>query len=243
MLSASISHRKTEPQASTIKDGDTSSAETIATTTIRHANTSARASKSRGPSLQWWLMAIPSFLISAHGALFFTGMTPGDPEIKARILSSTGGCVHIAGSFVAMGLGPFQFLPSLRRHYPAIHRWLGWVYAAAVTFGGVAAFYVTFHSLALPWGRVGFALLACAWLETLRRSILAIRRDADLKSHRAWMTRNFALTYAAAMLRWQFPLMLVSGMEARFALSLTGFSCWIPNLVFVEYLVLGGLAK
>ncbi|KAF5494450.1 hypothetical protein CGCS363_v009255 [Colletotrichum siamense] len=237
MLNASISHRKTPGKDTAPTQPDTPFSNDITKSTIRQANTTTKNPRLQLPSPQWWLLAIPSFLISLHGALFFTGLTPGDPQIKARILASTGGCVHIFGSFIAMGLGPFQFLPSLRHAYPTFHKWLGWVYAAAVAAGGVAAFYVTFHSLALPWGRVGFAALACAWLETLRRSIVAVKRG-DVKGHMGWMTRNFACTYAAVMLRWQLPLMIVAGMEVKFALSITGFISWIPNLIFVEYFVL-----
>ncbi|TQN72130.1 hypothetical protein CSHISOI_03368 [Colletotrichum shisoi] len=157
-------------------------------------------------------MATPAFIISAHGAAFFTGLTPGDAQIKARILSSFGGVVHIGSSLVVMGLGPFQFLPHLRQQYPAVHRWTGGVYVLAVIVGGVAAFHVTLNSESLPWGgEVGFALLALGWLETARQSIVAIWRDGDIKGHQAWMTRNFSLTYAAVMLRWQLPLMMRHG--------------------------------
>ncbi|KAK6218654.1 hypothetical protein QIS74_06534 [Colletotrichum tabaci] len=194
--------------------------------------------RSRRPSILWWLMAIPAFIISVYGAAFFTGLTPGDPQIKARIISSFGGVVHIGGSLVAMGLGPFQFLPHLRQQYPAVHRWTGWVYVLAVIVGGVAAFYVTLNSEALPWGKVGFALLALGWLETARQSIVAIWRDGDIKGHQAWMTRNFSLTYAAVMLRWQLLLMMAMGMEVKFALSITGYASWIPNLLYVDYFVL-----
>ncbi|KAK1708613.1 hypothetical protein BDP67DRAFT_525192 [Colletotrichum lupini] len=160
----------------------------------RKAASTTQQSRSSWPIFQWWLMAIPSFVISAYGAAFFTGNTPGDPQIKARIIGSPGGVIHIGGSLMAMGLGPFQFLPQLRQRYIQIHRWLGWVYVLAVTTGGIAAFYVTFNSEALTWGKVGFGLLALGWLESARRSIVAIRSNGDIKSHQAWITRNFTLT-------------------------------------------------
>ncbi|KAK1675084.1 hypothetical protein BDP55DRAFT_769026 [Colletotrichum godetiae] len=240
MLNSTFSHRKALVQ-------DDPNAKDVRTTTTPKAQNGSLVEKTAGttrqhrsswPSFQWWLMAIPSFIISAYGAAFFTGNTPGDPKIKARIISSLGGVIHIGGSLVAMGLGPFQFLPQLRQQNIQIHRWLGWVYVLAVTTGGIAAFYVTFNSEALLWGKVGFGLLALGWLETARRSIVAIRSSGDIKSHQAWMTRNFALTYAAVMLRWQLPLMIAAGMDVRFALSITGYISWMPNLWFVERFVL-----
>ncbi|EXF81883.1 hypothetical protein CFIO01_02591 [Colletotrichum fioriniae PJ7] len=240
MLNSSFSHRKAlvqeDPNPKDVRTVKSHKSEHGAS--IKKTSGTTRQSRSSWPSFQWWLMAIPSFIISAYGAAFFTGNTPGDPQIKARIISSLGGVIHIGGSLVAMGLGPFQFLPQLRQKYIQIHRWLGWVYVLAVTTGGIAAFYVTFNSEALTWGKVGFGLLALGWLETARRSIVAIRSHGDIKSHQAWMTRNFALTYAAVMLRWQLPLMIAAGMEVKVALSITGYISWIPNLWFVERFVL-----
>ncbi|KAG7038126.1 DUF2306 domain-containing protein [Colletotrichum scovillei] len=240
MLNSSFSHRR----ALVEEDPKPKDARAVTPPKFQHealtrkAAGTTRQSRSSWPSFQWWLMAIPSFIISAYGAAFFTGNTPGDSRIKARIIGSLGGVIHIGGSLVAMGLGPFQFLPQLRQRYIQIHRWLGWVYVLAVTTGGIAAFYVTFNSEALTWGKVGFGLLALGWLESARRSIVAIRSNGDVKSHQAWMTRNFALTYAAVMLRWQLPLMIAAGMEVKFALSITGYISWIPNLWFVERFVL-----
>ncbi|WYZ46807.1 hypothetical protein EsH8_IX_001032 [Colletotrichum jinshuiense] len=246
MLNATFSHRKAlVGETANPKDVPRSVSRTSQDNgPAAKSDKSQKKARSSWPSRQWWLMAIPSFIIATHGAAFFFGVTVGDPEVKARIMASLGGVIHIGGSLIAMGLGPFQFLPVLRQQYPAIHRWVGWVYVAGVTFGGTAAFIVTFHSLALTFGKVGFAVLALAWLETARRSIVAIRQNKDVRSHQAWMTRNFALTYAAVMLRWQFPLMLVLGVELRVALSIAGWVSWMPNLVFVEYCVLRkGISK
>lgn len=211
---------------------------------FRNTSSATKTGKARRPTCsswpisQWWLIAIPAFFVSAYGVAFFAGLTIGDPRIQNRIRSSVGGVTHISGALVAMGIGPFQFLPHLRQKYPKIHRWIGWVYVVAVTVGGIAAFQVSLQSSALLWGKLGFALLALAWLETCRRSIVAIWRDKNIKEHEAWMIRNFALTYAAVVLRLCLPLMIAMGMRSDLALSFNGYISWIPNLVFVEYLVL-----
>ena len=49
-------------------------------------------------------------------------------------------------------------------------------------------------------GFFGFGTLAVLWLATGWLAYRAIRRR-DVASHRAWMMRNFALTYAAVTLR------------------------------------------
>ncbi|KPM43784.1 hypothetical protein AK830_g2766 [Neonectria ditissima] len=190
----------------------------------------------RGPGGLWWLMALPSFLISVYAIFFFTGNSPGDPKIVKRILSTTSGIVHISGSLITLGVGPIQYLHGLRRDHPVIHRWVGRVYTVGNTIGGVAAFYVTFHSLANTWGKVGFAALALCWLWTMGQGMRAIWAN-DAAGHRDWMTRNFSLSYAAVMLRWQLPMFILMGVDTFLALSITGYLSWIPNLIFAEYCI------
>ncbi|KAH7113497.1 hypothetical protein B0J13DRAFT_533867 [Dactylonectria estremocensis] len=74
----------------------------------------SKTGKEHGPSGLWWLMAVPTFVIAGYSLFFFTGMSPGDPEIKNRILNSTGGIVRISGALLTLAVGPFQFLNSLR---------------------------------------------------------------------------------------------------------------------------------
>ena len=95
---------------------------------FRKTSSATKSGKARRPTCsswprsQWWFMAIPAFLVSAYGVAFFAGLTIGDPRIQNGIISSVGGVTHISRALVAMGIGPFQFLPHLRQKYPRIHR-------------------------------------------------------------------------------------------------------------------------
>ena len=60
------------------------------------------------------------------------------------------------------------------------------------------------------------------------------------------MIRNYALTYSAVMLRIWLPLLLVRAdpvravdFDAAFANAYAAvpFLCWLPNLVFAEWLI------
>lgn len=191
----------------------------------------------RNPSTtsKWLFMALPAFLIGIYAANFILDLYRfGDPEIIDRIRASAAGVSHVIGGGTAMLLGPFQFLASIRQHAPKIHRWIGRVYAGGILIGGVNAFYVSFTSLCRPLGQYAFAFLGFIWLVTAMLGMLAIWKG-KVSQHQDWMTRNFALTYAAVMLRWQLPLLIGLGMGTEPSLTLTGFTCWIPNLVFAEW--------
>jgi hypothetical protein len=74
---------------------------------------------------------------------------------------------------------------------------------AAHAFGGLAA-------------RLGFVGLALGWLYTGLRAYLAMRAR-NVVSHRRWMVRDFALTFAAVTLRLWLPAATASGIAFELA--------------------------
>ena len=154
--------------------------------------------------------------------------------------------VHIVTGGIALITGPFQFWGGLRTRHPHVHRWTGRVYLSAVLIAGVAGLVMApFNSAGLV-GFFGFGAIAVLWLVTGLRAYRAIRAG-DVASHRAWMMRNFALTYAAVTLRlWIGVLLGVQALpggdfdfEAAFdnAYAAVPFLCWIPNLIVAEWLI------
>ena len=83
--------------------------------------------------------------------------------------------------------------------------------------------------------RAGFAALAVCWLYTGLRAFLAIRTGAVIE-HRRWMVRNFALTFAAVMLRLYLPLLMVAGIDFSTAYPVVAWACWVPNLAVAVWL-------
>jgi len=66
----------------------------------------------------------------------------------------------------------------------------------------------------------------------------AIRKGSSSR-HRRWMMRNYALTYAAVMLRIMIPAFATAGVGIESSFPLIAWACWVPNLVFVEWVLLG----
>jgi hypothetical protein len=50
------------------------------------------------------------------------------------------------------------------------------------------------------------------------------------------MVRNFALTFAAVMLRLYLPASMVVGIEFELAYPVIAWLCWLPNVVVAEML-------
>ncbi|MEV0261617.1 DUF2306 domain-containing protein [Streptomyces sp. NPDC050617] len=155
--------------------------------------------------------------------------------------------VHIVTAGLALALGPWQFSKRLRKRRIRVHRGIGRAYLATVALGAVSALVMSmFNSVGLL-GFFGFGSLAVLWGWTAWRAYRAIR-ERDIRSHQAWMIRNFALTYAAVTLRLWFGLLIfiqvpfVHGPDAAEAIleqayAPLPFLAWLPNIVIAEFLI------
>jgi uncharacterized membrane protein len=172
----------------------------------------------------------------------YLGLDPGDSRIAVR-----GGLqyavlvTHIFTAAVALVLGPLQLV---RRARGRAHRTLGRVYLLA----GVLPAAVATVPVALWSGRlltqVGLITAAVLWLVTGGLAYRAARRR-DFAAHRAWMLRNYALTFLAVTARVLVPVLLLvqlpfGGADPARVPELIPIGQtlgWIVNLALVELFI------
>ena len=151
----------------------------------------------------WLLMTLAATGITIFNAAPYLTFNPAfnriplNESIPWHFLSIA---IHAVPGGLALLLGPFQFVPALRRRSPRTHRIVGKIYLICIFIGsivGVAAATASTSGLA---AQVGFLLLAAAWFYSgLLAYQTARRRQFEL--HRIWMIRNYSLTFAAVLLR------------------------------------------
>lgn len=189
------------------------------------------------------LLAGLSFGVAAYAVVVYGFLPVGalvHPGMRATFEAHQAGIyAHVCGSVVALALGPLQFSSGLRERHRHLHRWSGRLYlGAGVLVGGLAGLFMAFHAFGGTVARLGFGCLALAWLYTGVRAYRAIRAG-DVASHRRWMIRNFALTFAAVTLRLWIPLAVAWGVPFEMAYRPVAWLCWVPNLVAAEMLLAG----
>lgn len=101
---------------------------------------------------------------------------------------------HIAGSGLALLVGPLQFWPGLRRRAVIVHRWIGRLYVVSVIIGGVAAFYLASHAEQGTAFGVSLSALGVAWWTTTGMAYVAIRRG-HVSQHKEWVMRSYVVTF------------------------------------------------
>lgn len=194
----------------------------------------ASAATSNWKRVGWVLLLLGGLFAAGNAVMFMLVGGHGSPEIKERFFATAiAGWSHAFGGAIAALIGPFQLITRVRTSWPKVHRWLGRTYLIAVLAGGLAGLYFAPVSSAGTVGRVGFATLAVFWLFSGTRAYLAIRRG-KVQEHRRWMLRNYALTFGAATLRIELPLLIIAGVSFPVAYTMVAWISWVPNWLVVE---------
>jgi len=141
---------------------------------------------------------------------------------------------HLVGALVALAVGPWQLNQRLRSRAIRWHRWMGRAYVVAVLVGGIGALGLAPLSQEGMVTHIGFGLLGVLWLGTTLQAYRRIRAG-DQTSHRRWMVRSYALTYAAVTLRIYLPLSQIAGVSFATAYQVIAWLCWVPNLIVAEW--------
>jgi uncharacterized membrane protein len=165
------------------------------------------------------------------------GMPGAAPTIVANHFNRMGALILHAGfAATALILGAVQFFPALRRRWPAWHRRAGTVYVACCLVGGSVALVLALGTTSGPVGSVGFGLLALSWLGATANA-WRLARARDFVRHERWMTRSYALTFAAVSLRLYLPIAAIAHVDFMTGYRAISFLCWVPNIIVAEIIL------
>ena len=206
-------------------------------------------------NFSWALMAFLAIVVTIIAlAPYITFNSENFNNATARYTTEStlryvGLFVHAFSGGIALLIGPFQFLDGFRKRRQNIHRWMGRIYLVSILIGGLSAFIIAPGMISGLVGEVGLLSLAVLWLWTGWNAYSSIRKG-DVKSHREWMIRSFALTFAAATLRlWlgtliatQLPFLqtkYAGDFDALFVevYRVVMWLCWVPNIIVAEMIV------
>jgi hypothetical protein len=151
---------------------------------------------------------------------------------------------HVFTSCFVLIAGFTQFSPWILRHYPRVHRGMGWAYFLIVTMvSGPAAWVMALYANGGLPARTSFVLLATGWIGfTGLAGYYALGKRFAL--HGAYMFRSYALTLSAITLRlYTFILQLTTLASPRDIYITTAWLSWVPNLLLAEWLIRRGLAE
>ncbi|TNE67548.1 MAG: DUF2306 domain-containing protein [Alphaproteobacteria bacterium] len=193
-----------------------------------------------------------AMLLSATGVAivswrFFFGADPGQLVGQHFANNPLGAYLHFLFSPLALLIGGLQFAPRLRARRPLLHRGVGWLYVFSCILGGVGSLLLVANSPSPALALIGFLCLGALWIITPVMALVGIAAR-DIARHQAWMTRSYALTFAAVTLRLYLPLFFALAGERSHELfdtayTIIAWACWLPNLLLAEWLLVRPLMR
>lgn len=145
---------------------------------------------------------------------------------------------HVYTAVFVLPAGFTQFSAYFRKKFPWVHKYSGWVYAIVVIcLAGPAGFYMGLFANGGITSQVSFCLLAVLWIYFTGAAIAKVIRG-DIKSHREFLIRSFALTLSAITLRaWKYLLVFLFQPRPMDVYEIVAWLGWIPNLVIAEIII------
>jgi uncharacterized membrane protein len=199
------------------------------------------------PRSAFWLITgllILSSLPLIAGAFRLIQLAGGAELIPARArfdASPLPVVVHIVSAAVYLVLGAFQFAPRFRRRWPGWHRAAGRLLVPCGLLVGLSALWMT---LFYPWPAGDGALLymfrllfGTGMVVSMVLGVTTIRRG-NVRGHRAWMMRGYALGLGAAT---QMLTLLagevILGPPTEMSRALLMVAAWGINLLVAEWAI------
>lgn len=181
----------------------------------------------------WGLLCVLAVLIGVVSLRYALPHIPHAAPLPNFTINRHALITHAISASLALLLGPWQFLKSLRSRRPRLHRYMGRAYAASLLVAAISALWIAPHAYRGIESTLGFGLLAVGWLITTPTGILDIRKRR-VPQHREWMIRSYALTAAAITLRLYLASLPMLHLQFATAYPAISWLCWVPNLIFAE---------
>ena len=145
---------------------------------------------------------------------------------------------HVFSSIFALFAGFTQFSDHILKKYRKIHRLIGRIYVwdiLVINFpaGMIMAVYANGH---IP-SKIAFIMLDILWFFFTYKGVAAVRKG-NIKEHKQYMIRSYALTFSAITLRtWKLILSRSFNIDPLHLYMIDAWMGFVPNLLLAEWLI------
>lgn len=142
---------------------------------------------------------------------------------------------HVYTSMFVLVSGAFQFIPWLRKQYPLVHRYVGYVYILVLLlFSGPSGIIMGIKANGGIYSQISFTLLGVLWM-IFTWIAFKSAKEKNWDRHQKFMLRSFALTLSAITLRlFKQIIVKVWGLPPMDTYQIVAWLGWVVNLFVVE---------
>lgn len=186
------------------------------------------------PALAWGFLTLSALAVGIASLRYALPGMPFPMDLPSLQSAPQAFVVHAVSASLALMLGPLQLVAAWRTRFPALHRWLGRGYVAAVAVGWLSSLPLALNAMTGAVAALGFLALGAVWVAATGMGLLRAlqRRFAE---HRRWMLRSYALTAAGITLRIYLGGSMALGIDEQIAYPFIAWLCWVPNLLGAEW--------
>ncbi len=145
---------------------------------------------------------------------------------------------HVFTSMLVLIVGFTQFSKKVLKHYPRLHRTMGYIYVIDILMvTGPAGLLMSFYANGGISSQIAFVLLSFLWISFTALALYkAIKKD--FKAHRFFMIRSYALTLSAVSLRCcKVVLATFTHITPLDRYRIIAWLGWVLNLLIAEWII------
>jgi uncharacterized membrane protein YozB (DUF420 family) len=146
--------------------------------------------------------------------------------------------IHVFTSLLVLLAGFTQFSSHILTQHRQVHRFAGRIYAFNILFINFpTALVMGVYANGGVAGKTAFLLLDVLWFAFTLVAVLAIRKG-NIRKHREFMIRSFALTLSAISLRtWKMILTNTTDLDYSTIYIMDAWLGFVPNLLLAEWII------
>jgi uncharacterized membrane protein len=146
--------------------------------------------------------------------------------------------IHVFISLFVLMAGFTQFSPYILKNHRKLHRLIGRLYAGNILFINFpAAMIMAIYANGDMPGKTAFFILDCLWFFFTLKAVIEIRKG-NVKAHRNFMIRSYALTLSAISLRtWKIILVNTTDINIPTIYIMDAWLGFVPNLLLAEWFI------
>jgi len=145
---------------------------------------------------------------------------------------------HVFTIILALLAGFTQFSGFILKEHRNLHRIMGKIYAYDILFVNFpAAMIMAIYANGLLPAKTAFVVLDCLWFWFTYKAVAEVKKK-NIKAHRQYMIRSYALTLSAVTLRlWKIIISAFVYIDPLHLYMIDAWMGFVPNLLFAEWLI------
>ncbi|MEQ9406005.1 MAG: DUF2306 domain-containing protein [Cyclobacteriaceae bacterium] len=183
------------------------------------------------------VLIISTWLYFRDTSVYISGDQSDFSEMRLRFKGWI--IAHFTFAAFTLFLGPFQFIPAIRKRFIRFHRLAGKAYIIGSIMSACTVYVLLATTYTLPGAIPSLGLLAAIWLFTTIAAYRAIKKK-NIRVHQEFMVRSYVCGLAFVFIRILPEINYLTGIfdfieDDTMRRTVYEWICWVYPLIMIEF--------